>query len=241
MRDKPRTLAKPPGTRRIAMVGSSIVMGLGVDDDHTITQELERRLNASSGPSEVLNFGMGRLYAVERRAMVEHKVLAFDPDLILYVAHQDELFHSGKNLGMAYARGISFDDPELERLFVDNGLSKESSLYDMQSFMSTNVKTILDITYRHLSSIGREARVPVVFVYLPIPGNHPVPSDPKVVVDMASKAGLQAIDLSDWWGNHLMKEVVGVIDEYHPRELGTQLIAQALAHALAKQPSVAGR
>src|SRR5207249_10150653 len=36
MRDRPdRTLEKPPGTCRLAVVGSSIVMGFGVGDDET--------------------------------------------------------------------------------------------------------------------------------------------------------------------------------------------------------------
>ena len=72
MRDRARSLRKPPDTVRIAMVGSSIILGLGVDDDCTIARRLEDRLNAhrSGGEPayEVLNFGIGSTYAVERRA-----------------------------------------------------------------------------------------------------------------------------------------------------------------------------
>jgi hypothetical protein len=237
MRDKPRTLAKPPGTRRIAMVGSSIVMGLGVDDDHTITQELERRLNGADDGSlrwEVLNFGMGRTYAVERRAMIEHKVLAFQPDVILYVAHQDEFFHTAKNLGRAYVRGLNFEDAGLDKLIHDWGLTADSSDYEVESAFSSGLPQILNQTYHRLYEIGGGAGVDIRFLYLPIPGEHQIPTDPTVVIRMAADNGMKTIDLTGWWGSKKPVDVVGVIDLYHPRPLGTRMIAEAL-HVKLKQ------
>jgi hypothetical protein len=239
MRDKPRTLAKSEGTRRIALVGSSIVMGLGVDDDHTITQELERRLNASANGSgttwEVLNFGIGRTYAVERRAMIEHKVLAFQPDIILYIAHQDELFHSTKNLARAFTLGFDFEDPTLDDLFRKLGLTPESSDYAVQSAMSSGTRQILEQTYHRLHEIGQQARADVRFTYLPIPGDHDIPGDPAVVIQMAAANGLKTIDLTGWWGNLKAVDVVGVVDLYHPRPQGTRLIAEALFTSLKQE------
>jgi len=236
MRDKPRTLAKPAGTRRIAMVGSSIVMGLGVDDDHTITQELERLLNANAQDGaphwEVLNFGMGRTYAVERRAMIEHKVLAFQPDIILYVAHQDELFHSTKNLPYAYSKGLTFGDPMIDEVIRGHNLTPESSDYNVASAFSAAAAQILEQTYLRLHDIGERSRVNVSFTYLPIPGNHLLPSDPAVVIKMASANGLKTIDLTGWWGQVQVDDVIGVVDQYHPRPLGTRLIAERLLRDL---------
>ncbi len=237
MRDKPRTLAKSPGTRRVAVVGSSVVMGLGVDDDHTITQELERLLNASAddGTSwEVLNFGMGRSYAVERRAIIEHKVLAFQPDVILYVAHQDEYFHTTKNLGRAFARGIDLEDPNLDKLTRDLSLSYNSTDYEIESGFSSRSTQVLELTYQRLNAISQESGTKMVFVYLPIPGNHPVPSDPTVVMQMAEAGGLKSIDLTGWWGTLATEEVVGAMDQFHPRKVGTRLIATTLFNHLAE-------
>jgi hypothetical protein len=242
MRDKPRTLAKPPGTRRVAMVGSSIVMGLGVDDDHTISQELERLLNASGNDQEttweILNFGMGRTYAVERRALIEHKVLAFQPDVILYVAHQDEYFHTTKNLGRAFARGIDLEDPAVDELIRDLGLSRQSTDFEIESGFNSRASQILECTYRRFSTIGETTGAKILFVYLPIPGDHQVPSDPTVVVRMAGDNGLKAIDLTGWWGTLKTEEVVGALDQYHPRLVGTRLIAAALLKQLGETRSL---
>ena len=52
MRDRPdRTVEKPPDTCRVAVVGSSVVMGYGVGDDETFTRLLEDRLNARRRPA----------------------------------------------------------------------------------------------------------------------------------------------------------------------------------------------
>jgi len=235
MRDKPRVLAKPAGTKRIAVVGSSVVMGLGVDDDHTITQELERRLNTSEDGAvrwEVLNFGMGRTYAVERRALIEHKVLAFEPEVILYVTHQDEYFQVAKNLGRAFAHGFRMEDEALDELIRNHGISRNSTDFEIESGFRQMSAEILDRTYKRLSAIAEESGTKIVFVYLPIPGEHELPSDPKVVIQMAEERGLASIDLSGWWGEFKPADVVGVVDQYHPRPLGTRLIANALAERL---------
>jgi hypothetical protein len=242
MRDKPRTLAKPPETRRIAIVGSSIVMGLGVDDDHTISQELERLLNAAGNnwgtAWEVLNFGMGRTYAVERRAIIEHKVLAFQPDVILYVAHQDEYFHLTRNLGRAFAHGFNLEDPALDELIREHGLSRHSTDYEIEAGFNASSSQILELTYKRLSTIGQQATAKILFVYLPIPGEHQIPSDPTVVIQMAEANGLKSIDLTGWWGDWKTDEVVGSMDQYHPRKLGTRLIAVALLDQLRKMDSL---
>jgi len=56
-------LQKPASTCRIALVGSSIVMGYGVGDNEVFARHLENRLNANlashSPRYEVLNFGTG--------------------------------------------------------------------------------------------------------------------------------------------------------------------------------------
>jgi lysophospholipase L1-like esterase len=52
--------AKPPGVRRVVVMGDSQAWGYGVGDDETIPAQLSRLLNSSGGPPwQVLNLGVG--------------------------------------------------------------------------------------------------------------------------------------------------------------------------------------
>lgn len=79
-------LAKPPNTYRIAAVGDSVMFGWGVRDHETYLSVLEAELNALPQPRpdyEVLNFSVPGYNTAMEVATVEHKALAYDPDLIL--------------------------------------------------------------------------------------------------------------------------------------------------------------
>ena len=77
----PRDPAKP----RIAVVGDSFAFGTGVDLDDTIAAQLERALRSAGRGVEVLNFGVPGYCALNIAAVVEHKALEFEPDVVLYV------------------------------------------------------------------------------------------------------------------------------------------------------------
>src|SRR5437763_655492 len=87
---------------RSALVGSSVVMGYGVGDEQVFGRLLEGHLNRAAQPGkprfEVLNFGTGMSHAIHRRVLAERKVFALEPDVLIYVAHQDELVGPPKHL-----------------------------------------------------------------------------------------------------------------------------------------------
>lgn len=75
---------KPAGTYRILGIGDSHMFGWGVAQDETYLSILERRLNAEGiGKFEVLNLGTPGYNATMEVATLEHKGLAFDPDLVI--------------------------------------------------------------------------------------------------------------------------------------------------------------
>jgi hypothetical protein len=77
---------KPARTFRIVGLGDSHMFGSGVAQDETYTWLLERRLNERATDGwrfEVLNFGAPGYSTVMEVATLEHRALAFDPDLVL--------------------------------------------------------------------------------------------------------------------------------------------------------------
>lgn len=71
---------------RIATLGDSIGFGWGVRQEQMFTRILEQGLNARDGRRheyEVLNFSVTGYNVREEALVLEHKALAFDPDLVL--------------------------------------------------------------------------------------------------------------------------------------------------------------
>jgi hypothetical protein len=82
-RDIERTLAKPEGTYRVAVLGDSFVEGLEVEFDSTFLVIAEKRLNAASArPIELMNFGRIGMTQSEELILLKEEVVRFSPDMV---------------------------------------------------------------------------------------------------------------------------------------------------------------
>ena len=81
-RDIERDLAKPPGTKRILVLGDSVVQGNGIRElDNTISRRLELLLQNHG--VEVLNFGVSGYCTRSEVELLKEKGLRYDPDLVI--------------------------------------------------------------------------------------------------------------------------------------------------------------
>jgi lysophospholipase L1-like esterase len=78
-------LARPPGTLRVAMLGSSVVYGLATRFADTIPGVVERELQAAGHRAEVLNFGTHAFSIVNLSALLQAYVHQFQPDVVVVV------------------------------------------------------------------------------------------------------------------------------------------------------------
>ena len=88
-RDREYDEVKPPGARRIVVLGHSVAYGHGVPMEQGFTELRERRLDSEDQPSEVLNFGVG---GYNTRQQAEHYAVhanRFEHDIVL-VAYVSE-------------------------------------------------------------------------------------------------------------------------------------------------------
>jgi D-alanyl-lipoteichoic acid acyltransferase DltB (MBOAT superfamily) len=88
MRDQAYAKAKAPGTLRIALLGPSHVMGNGVADGQTFEALVEDRLNREfKHPKytrfEILNFGVDGYCTPQQLALLQDRVFAFSPDIVI--------------------------------------------------------------------------------------------------------------------------------------------------------------
>lgn len=87
-RDVPFARPKPAGVYRIALVGDSVVYGTGVALEHTLSRQLEGVIADRIGPGkiEVLNCGVYAYNLRQEVGLLAHRVLAFEPDMVILVA-----------------------------------------------------------------------------------------------------------------------------------------------------------
>jgi len=82
LRGRETSLAKPPGTRRVVVLGDSFVFGVGVDEEHLFTS----RLAALLGPAvEVLNLGVSGYSTDQEYILFQELGPRLGPDLVILV------------------------------------------------------------------------------------------------------------------------------------------------------------
>ena len=82
-RDRDRTLAKPPGTFRVVVVGDSNTFGVIVKDEALFTRVLEDRLRGEGYDVEVLAMGFSGWGTDQEVEAIRREALAFQPDLLV--------------------------------------------------------------------------------------------------------------------------------------------------------------
>jgi len=89
------SVAKPPGTFRIAMVGDSYVEAQQVEETEGIVRQLENRLQPKIRQTqrrlEVINFGCGGLSTSLEMLLLREWALKFNPDLVILVHYFNDI------------------------------------------------------------------------------------------------------------------------------------------------------
>ena len=78
-------LKKPPGVRRIAVLGDSMIASVAVDEADTLVGQLQQLLDRSHPETkwEVMNFGVAGASPAQEMVLYRELVSRFDPDIVL--------------------------------------------------------------------------------------------------------------------------------------------------------------
>ena len=100
-RDAPFTTPKPPGVFRILFLGDSIVYGLWVKRENTITEQLEQILaeRGSSPTYEVCNLGVSGYNTEQELETYRRKCADLDGDVVLLGWFVNDLVEASAELG----------------------------------------------------------------------------------------------------------------------------------------------
>jgi hypothetical protein len=156
--DREVNLEKPAGTKRVAVVGSSVVWAIGEPLDNTIPRAMERSLAASGCDAQVLNFAAHGYNILNAAAYVQTKVHQFRPDAVVVVMDLQMTYPRFPSLRPERARRPA---RAIRQVGWAEALFKRASEYSV-------VLTWLDDTAQARASLARWVRLPPASKQAPI-------------------------------------------------------------------------
>jgi hypothetical protein len=248
LRDREYTRVRPPDTLRIAMVGSSFVMGVGVENDETFEAVLEEHLNAvAKGTAyaryELLNFGVGGYSPLDHLFVVENKVFDLNPNWVFYIEHADATRPLLNRMVDTLVLRLPHPYDALRDIVRKAGIDESSIGEDtdrviLKQKLKPYALDILSWIYHRIVDACRIRGIPAVWIYLPRPERQEVV--PELEMQLAKEAGFTIIDLSGVYGTHEPHSLWIARWDHHPNALGHRLIADRLYEVLREKEEVFG-
>jgi len=125
LRDVERSIAKPPGVKRVILLGDSVVVGHGLPQlDDLMSRQLERLFPA--GSVEVLNMAVSGYCTRSEVELLKEKGLQFDPDLVIVVFVENDFTNFQEETH--YIEGIEGRPAFVKWLFRSSDLFRLASL-----------------------------------------------------------------------------------------------------------------
>ncbi len=240
MRDKEYSLEKPDDVYRVAMLGSSHVMGWGVNDGETFGAIIEERL-ASARPDgkklEILNYGVGGYSPVCQLGVLRELALQKKPDAIYYIAHGVDGALAIERFARLVQHQIPLEDAFLSDIVERAGLTTSMSQLAMQRELPPFAEELVLESYKKTVELVKEAGVLPVWIYMPrVPERDPNREQIDKLVAFAKEAGFITFDLSDLFGDHDVDDLVMSQWDMHPNKPGHEMMADATIEAMKSDP-----
>ncbi|MDB5351264.1 MAG: hypothetical protein JWN86_2511 [Planctomycetota bacterium] len=246
LRDRAYALAKPEGTFRVALLGSSMDMGWGVSTDETYENRLEDWLNAHAARRgitrrfEVINFAMAAYSPLHRLEVFRRKARDYQPDLVLYSSTMLDT-----RLLEIQLRNMLRDDQDPQYDFLRRALAAmDVSPADLRaekdvikSKIRPHLWPVIDATVGDLAARCRSEDYGLAMIVIPRVGQSDSPElrGPSIesFAAIASRHAVPLLDLSATFDNRDPATIEIAAWDDHPNALGHKLLFQALAHAIA--------
>lgn len=240
MRDKEYSPAKPQNTVRIAILGASHVMGAGVSNGETFSDLLEQSLNRSRSDLryEILNYGRAARGALHHLVVADTELPRFSPDVVMYVAQEDIEHFATDQLIRAIRSGIEIPYPYLRNLVAELELNDAMSQDAMRQLLAPH-RAEIDIwaetqLAKAIEALGSRA----VAVYLPRTHRTSPKEEVDGILEQASEAGFETIDLRSVYEDHAPADLAVAAWDTHPNTFAHGLIADQLMTRFRARPGL---
>jgi hypothetical protein len=243
MRDRDYELEKPPHTHRIAVLGSSHVMGRGVGNEEVFEAVLEETANREGlGRGglryEMLNFAVSGYSPLQLLVTLEQKVLPFRPDTLLYMAHTADARWARGHLAQSVRLGIELPDAFLRRIADEAGVTAGMPRKAIAARLRPHDGELLEWAYRHIAATCLENGITPVWVFLPKLEEHGRQKLTPWLEKTATESGFEVVSLAGVFADHDKRALQVGRGDFHPNAAGHRLIADRLYAELRRRPEL---
>jgi D-alanyl-lipoteichoic acid acyltransferase DltB (MBOAT superfamily) len=234
MRDQDCALAKPPGTHRIALLGSSQIFGAGLTPDQPFEAIVEDRLNLESSGQpryEIMNFSVPGWDPIQQVTMLD-KVLSFEPDSLYLVGHKLDVRSSIQHLAEAVRDGVDIPYDDLSQIARAASVEPNTVNAVAESRLNPYGMDIQAWAFHRIAEACRAHNVRPVYILLATIADSKPGSDEAKLLRLAEDAGFEIVDLSRVYVGQDLDSLKRSDWDWHPNVQGHQLIAEQLYRAL---------
>lgn len=239
--DREYSPSKPPNTLRVAVIGSSVTMPSATPAELAFHSVLEDRLNVSSADRryEFINFAVEHYGFREMLAVLKHKALSYNPDLVLFSLTE---YTPLVLWPQQSSRRSKFVPPDREYPFFELhsfihlnhrfNLGLREALPDMRERATPEQawKTQLPRALLELGRLRRKTDVPMAIVWL---GYESWPSEIDEALRVTTeRLGLALIDTSPAFVDERPSELVNFRADHHPNARAHGLFAGRILEGL---------
>lgn len=253
------------GVRRVVCVGDSVTAGVGVAPANAWPGRVERLLGDAG--TEVWNFGMAGWDARQVATLLETRIAAWKPDLVVWGTYANDIFRT--RLVVAGTSGdqvyVSEEVPEGARLLPDvlaRPLLHRSALFRRaqavwyaRRFDEIQEAEGPDVWYprevKRAEAWSKASGIPLLIVALPPHVIAGTCTDPRVcnparnmwetLLAALEASGVPYVDAWEAWDGKGPFDLPNVVDPDHPNDEGHRLLAEWIApHVAARLPPPGG-
>lgn len=241
LRDEEYPLAKPEGTFRVAVLGSSFTVPSGVAIENAFHSHLEQRFSEVFAPTryEFINFARVASTPAQMLATLRHRALEYDPDLILVSITQLSAKHFLRSAtppakgrtkaGAERAEALRRWDPNRPRSYLlkllQLRLAKRPAL--VPTAASEELEAPGPTVVAEFAEVGRETGIPIVMVRLEFSPAPPTAVEKKLE-RRVRRQGMHYVDTRSWFEGRNPRDFWIFEFDPHPNARAHAVFAGAL-------------
>lgn len=235
LRDKDYDLIKPDNTIRMAMVGGSIEMGSGVNNEDVFEALVENKLNNQNKNNnyEILNFSAGGYYMLQSVFLLKEKIVKYNPDVLFFCTHKNDEILVFSNLATLIKNENKLNFAFLDSLLAYHEIDASLSKKEIQKKLIPLKNEVYDWAFKEVKSICNDNNIRPIWVYVPLP----VYNQEKLYGSfdvLATKYGFEKINLLECYARNDYESLWIAPWDKHPNKIGHQLLADKFYKELDK-------
>jgi hypothetical protein len=240
MRDKDYELQRPAGTIRMALLGGSISVAWRVEVEKGYESLLESQLirdqESRGGPScEILNFSVGGHGNVNRLQVLEQTVFSFEPQIVLFTHHLQDVNHDLRYLSEYISTGFGY--PESLEIVQSAGVTESTPTERVQALLQPKWNELRAFCFQRAVELCHRRGIKIALIVLPSGPKEGKQSQVKEVVELGKQIGFDAIfDLTGIYHGHPYNDLKVAENDNHPSAKAHRLIFESLYQELISDP-----